>query len=129
MLKGARGIAIYESDDKRYAAVASYNDQGVQILDITYPDNIVAKGSIIDNSTLALAGASDITVYESGIKRYAAVASYTDSGVQILDITDPENIVPTDSITDVGTLELERAQGIAIYESGNKRYAAVVSVV
>ena len=126
-LNGARDIAIYKSGINTYAAVASYTDDGVQILDITDPTNIIAKDSITDEGTLALRGAQGIAIFESDGKIYAAVVSYRDNGLQILDITDPDDIIEKDSITDEGTLELNGAKGIAIYESGNKRYAAVAS--
>ena len=127
-LGGALGIAIYESDNKRYAAVTSYIDGGLQILDITDPDDIIAKASITDDGDLALGGAEGIAIYESGSKRYAAVASYIDGGLQILDITDPDDIIAKASITDDGDLALAGARNIAIFESGSKRYAAVTSV-
>ena len=126
-LNGARDIAIYKSGINTYAAVASYTDDGVQILDITDPTNIIAKDSITDEGTLELNGAQGIAIFESDGKIYAAVVSYRDNGLQILDITDPDDIIEKDSITDEGTLELNGAKGIAIYESGNKRYAAVAS--
>ena len=102
-------------------------DDGLQILDITDPEDIIAKASITDDDTLALDGARDIAIYESGINTYAAVASYIDDGLQILDITDPENIIAKASITDGGTLALDGAHNIAIYESGSNIYAAVAS--
>ena len=128
-LNGAHNIAIYESDSKRYAAVTAVDDDGLQILDITDPDDIIAKASITDDDTLALDGVQGIAIYESDNKRYAAVASFVDDGIQILDITDPDDIIAKASITDGGTLALNGAHNIAIYKSGSNIYAAVTSVV
>ena len=127
MLAGARGIATFESGNSTYAAVAAYQDDGVQILDITDPSDITAAGSITDGGDLELNGASGITTFKSGNSTYAAVASPDDDGIQILDITDPPDITAAGSITDDGALELNGAYGIATFESGGSTYAAVAS--
>ena len=102
-LDGANGIAVFESGDSTYAAVAAYNDNGVQILDITDPSAITAAGNITDTPALELLGASGIAVFESGGSTYAAVAAYDDDSVQILDITDPSAITAAGNITDTGS--------------------------
>ena len=133
-LNGAYGITTFVSGNYTYAAVAAFLDDGVQILNITDPYMITAAGSIRDTSGstgLALDNARRITTFESGGHIYAAVASFNDNGIQILDVTDPPNIVPAGSITDDGTntdiLELNGAQGITTFESGGHIYAAVAS--
>ena len=45
-LDGASGIATFTSGGSTYAAVTAYEDNGVQILDITDPSDITAAGSI-----------------------------------------------------------------------------------
>ena len=132
-LNGARNIAIFESGGSTYAAVAASTDDGVQILNITDPSDITAAGSISDNGTntdeLELNGASGIATFTSGDSTYAAVAAFSDDGVQILNITDPSDITAAGSISDPGTntdeLELNSASGIAIFTSGGSTYAAV----
>ena len=128
-LEGATGIAMFESGGSTYAAVAAFADNGVQILNVTDPSAITAAGSIANNSTLLLAGAAGITTFESGGSTYAAVASFTDSGVQILNVTDPSSVTATDNIANNSTLELNGAWGIATFESGGSTYAAVASRV
>ena len=126
-LGGAAGIAVFESGDSTYAAVTAYNEDGVQILDITDPPAITAAGSINDTGTLELFGAFGIATFTSGGSTYAAVAAYDDAGVQILNITDPSAVTAAGSITDTGTLELFGAERIAVFESGGSTYAAVAS--
>ena len=126
-LLGARGIATFTSGGSTYAAVAAYDDNGVQILDVTDPSAITAAGSINDTGTLELEGAYGIATFTSGGSTYAAVASFNDDGVQILDITDPSDITAADNIGDTGTLELDGAWGIATFESGGSTYAAVAA--
>ena len=126
-LDGAQGIAVFESGGRTYAAVAAYTDNGVQILDVTDPSGITATDSIGDTRTLELSGASGIATFTSGGSTYAAVAAANDDGVQILDITDPSAITAAGSTTDDGSLELDGASGIAVFESGGSTYAAVAA--
>ena len=127
LLNSVRGIAAFESGDSTYVAVTALSVDGVQILDVTDPSAVTAAGNIADNSTLLLDGAFGITTFESGGSTYAAVASFTDDGVQILDVTDPSAITAAGSITDDAALELLGASGITTFESGDSTYAAVTS--
>ena len=105
------------------------------VLDAAYAVHAVlsltAVDNITDNSTLVLGRASDITTFVSGGHTYAAVAAYTDYGVQILNITNPSNITAAGNITDVGEstpdLELRGARGITTFVSGGHTYAAVAA--
>ena len=131
-LEGAADITTFVSDGHTYAAVAATNDNGVQILDVTNPPNIIAAGNITDDGTstdgLELEGARGITIFESGGHKYAAVAAYTDSGVQILNVTDPSNITAAGSITDDNiSLELAGATSITTFKSGGHTYVAVAA--
>ena len=129
-LDGAAGIAIFESGSRTYAAVASsVGNGGVQILDVTDPSAVTAAGNITDTTALELEGAEAITIFESGSRTYAAVASLIDGGVQILDVTDPHAVTAAGSIvdTDATSLELSGARGIATFTSGSRTYAAVAA--
>ena len=126
-LGGAHHIATFESDDRTYAAVASPYDEVVQILDLTDPYNITAAGSITDDDSLYLGGAWDVATLESDGRAYAAVASYDEEGVQILDLTDPYNITAAGGIADYDRLYLGGAHHIATFESDDRTYAAVAS--
>ena len=124
-LGGATGIATFESGSSRYAAVTGNSDDGVQILDITDPDDIAATDSITDTINLELNGARGIAVYENGASRYAIIAAFSDHGVQILNITDPADITAAGSISNDADLEIEGAWSVAVFESGARYYAAV----
>ena len=128
VLRGAAGITTFESDDRIYAAVTAFTDNGVQILDVTNPSNIIAAGSITDTDTLNLVGARDITIFVSGGHTYAAVAATTNHSVQILNVTDPSNITAAGSIIDDNiSLRLQFPTGITTFVSGVHTYAAVAS--
>ena len=125
-LDSARDITTFTSGGSTYAAVAAFEDDGVQILDITDPHNVTAAGSIADDDALALDGAHGIATFTSGGRTYAAVAASVDDGVQILDVTDPSAITAAGSITDSSDApELNQAYGIAIFNSTGGTYAAV----
>ena len=130
-LAGATSITTFKSGGHTYVAVAAYLDDGVQILDVTNPPNIIAAGSIQNTPSLKLDGAQDITTFKSGGHTYAAVASYSDDGVQILDVTNPPNIIAAGNIAGDGTntdsLELWEAHSITTFESGGHTYAAVAA--
>ena len=129
-LNGAYGITTFVSGGHTYVAVAAEVDDGVQILNVTDPLHITPAGSI-DTNTLKLNGARGITTFTSGDHTYVAVAAYLDSGVQILDVTDPLHITAAGNIADIGNndddLELNRAQGITTFTSGDHIYAAVAA--
>ena len=136
-LDGAYGITTFVSGGDTYAAVTARDGNGVQILNITDPYMITAAGHINDpigHAGLVLDSARRITTFESGGGHiYAALASFDSDGIQILDVTDPPNIVLAGNITDDGTntdiLELNGAIGITTFKSGGHIYAAVASFI
>ena len=127
-LKGASGVAVFASGGSTYAAVTAFND-GVQILDVTDPHSVAAAGSIAGDDALELSGPAGIAIFNSTGGTYAAVAASTDSGVQILNVTDPYSVTAAGSINNTDALELDGPQGIAIFESGGGTYAVVAAYV
>ena len=86
-LDGALGIATVVIGGSTYALVAGYDDNGVQIIDITTPSSPTAVAAITDGATFTeLAGAWSIKTVVIGAITYAVVASYNDDGVQIIKI-------------------------------------------
>ena len=128
-LRGASGIAIHDIADRTYAVVASAGDDGVQIMDITHPDNPLPVAAIQDDvgGFTELSWASDVAIHDISDRTYAVVASAGDDGVQIMDITHPDNPLPVVAITDDagGFTELNGAFGIAIHDIANRTYAVV----
>jgi len=112
-LDGARGVDVFTIGSSTYAIVTSFNYDGVQIIDISDPTNIVAKDTVRDTATGRvtefdeLNGATDVETFTIGSSTYAIVASQDDDGVQIIDISDVDNIVAKDSMDDTGSLELD----------------------
>ena len=81
-LEGATSIATATIGSSTYALVASYFDNGVQIIDITDPYNPNATSSITDGSGnfTTLQGPRSITTATIDSSTYALVASETDDG-------------------------------------------------
>ena len=124
---GTSSIATFKSDGHTYAAIGSIVDDAFQILNLTDPHNIFVVSDITDNDDLYLNGVWGIDIFESDGHTYAAVASFADDGVQILDLTDPHNIFPAGGITDNDNIYLDYARDISTFESDGHTYAAVTS--
>ena len=67
-----------------------------------------------------------LDIFETGGSTYAAVASATDDGVQILDLTDPA-VTDAGSITKGTGILLDGATDVAVFETGGSTYAAVTA--
>ena len=71
--------------------MAAQYDDGLQILDVTDPANPVDAAIVRDTAYTELNSAHGITTLLLGNNHYAMVASLSDAGVQVIDITDPNN--------------------------------------
>ncbi len=130
-LDGACGIATTRIGDSAYALVASEDDDGIQIIDITDPSNPTAVAAMTDGEGgfTELDGAADITTVKVDDSAYALVASEDDDGIQIIDITDPSSPTAVAALTDGegGFTELDGAAGITTVKVDDSAYALVAS--
>ena len=128
-LDGASDISIVQIGQSTYAIVASFSDNGVQIIDITNPATPIAVSSVTDGATFdELGGAYDITTVKIGSSVYALVASFSDNGVQIINITNPATPTAASSITDDATFDaLAGASNITTVRIDSSVYALVTS--
>ena len=134
LLDGANDITTFNHTSggttTTYAAVASFDDDGVQIVSLADPANLTAAGHLDNSNIRELNGASSITTFVSGGTTYAAVASFYDDGVQIVSLADPADPTTAGKITDTegsNGLLLEGANDITTFVSGGTTYAAVAS--
>ena len=129
LLDGAEDIVVYEMGNRTYAFVASWNDDGVQIIDVTNPAAPTAVAAISDgvNGFTELNDARNIVVSEIGNRTYAFVSGFNDDGVQIIDVTNPAAPTAVAAISDGvnGFTELDGASDLTISEIGNRTYALV----
>ena len=124
-LNGAQGIAIFEHGNTTYAAVASFGDNGVQIINLANPASPSAAGHLSESGRLN--GASGIAIFEHDGINYAAVTAFRDDSVRIINLTDPASPSGVGHLGDDTTLVLDGAFGIAIFEHGDANYAAVTA--
>ncbi|MCY4491832.1 MAG: hypothetical protein OXC46_10320, partial [Thaumarchaeota archaeon] len=97
----------------------------VQIMDVSNPNRMIPKGLIENDDTIKLGGARAVSTFSVGNDYYAAIAAETDNAVQILNITNPNRIIPVDNISDNDALELAGLKHIETYTIGSKSYAIV----
>ncbi|MCY4490308.1 MAG: hypothetical protein OXC46_02460, partial [Thaumarchaeota archaeon] len=128
VLDAARQVSVLSVNDKYYAVVTAIADDGVQIIDVTDPENPVTKGSIITNNTLRLAAATAVSTYTIEDKHYAIVSGNADNGIQILEITDQGTITAKGTLNTIQTQVSSAIIDMAKYSIRDKYYAAVASV-
>ena len=130
-LAGAKDVVVVEIDGITYALVASYQDSGVQIIDLSDPENPTPAAGIADGvgGYTEMGGAAGICLAQVEGKTYAVVSGYRDDGVQIVDITDPQNPTPAAGIADGvgGFTELDGARGVAGELVDGHAYVVVAS--
>ena len=90
-LNGPGGIVTFEAGGGVYALLAVTGDSAVQVLDVTDPTNPLHVISLSDGEGGfdALGGAYGVALVPKEESIHALVASYGDSAVQVLDVTDP----------------------------------------
>ena len=118
-------------DSSTYALVAAFDDDGVQIIDITDPSNPTPVSAITDGEGgyTELDGAYDITTVTIDSLTFALVTAFNDNGIQIIDITDPSNPTPVFAITDGegGYTELDGAHTITTVTIDSSTFALVTA--
>ena len=128
-LLGANDVDTFEIGTDRYAIIASKDDDGFQIVDVSNPSTPTAAGSGTDNDGTndspytVLDGASGVKTFEIGTDRYAIIASVRDSGIQIINMTTPSS----PSAVNFGYTDPKGASGVDIFTIGDNPYAVVAS--
>ena len=126
-LYGATGVTHYQQGDKHYALVSSPNDDSIQVVDITDPENPVARDSLTDTTALELDIAEESAVYSVNGRLYAVVVGRGDNGIQIIDITDPTDITAVSKAENSSALLLHTPRGVVVHTIDGLHYAVVVS--
>ena len=122
-------------NNRVYALVAVRgDDDSVQIIDVTAPNNPRQVTSIADESTDSAMGRFDelddprsMTTVVIGGKTYALIAAREDNGVQIIEITDPTDPKATASISDTAGTALDGAVAITTVGIGVNTYALIAA--
>ena len=128
-LRGASGVKTFEIGTDKYAIIASKDDHGFQIIDVTTAGGLLAAGSGTDNTDgyNELRGASGVDTFEIGTDMYAIIASKDDHGVQIINMTDPDMPSAAGSLSDNNALVLKASHDVATFNAGCHTYAIATS--
>ena len=118
----ASSVAVYEIGAKDYAVVTGRGSNSVQVVDISTPTSFAKKGSLSDGDALALVRPYAVEVYTIGAKHYAVVGSA--EGLQIVDVTDPDNLAASGDLT-ISDGIFNELHSVAVYSVGSKHYAVV----
>ena len=125
------GITTVVIGDSTYALVPAYDDDAVQIIDISDPSDPKAVVALEDDKGGfdRLGGAIDITTVVIDGKTYALVAAGNDDGVQIIDISTPSSPRAVVALEDGkgGFTALYSANGVTTAVIGGKTYALVAA--
>ena len=130
-LGGARSVAVIDIDSSKYALVAAYDDNSVQILDITNPSVPTSAAIVTDGQDGydELQNPNFVTTVTIDSSHYALVASPSDSGVQIIDITDPYNPIAASNFSNnvYPFGKLAAPNSIATIQIGSSTYALITA--
>ncbi len=122
VLDGTGSIVTTEIDGRHYALAINFNDDSLQIIDVTNPARPAAAGLARNGQDgfTELSRPKDVTTAEIAGRHYALV---TGKGLQIIDITNPY------SLSSAGAFgaPLDEPTGIEVIESGGRHYALVAS--
>ena len=123
-LHGPASITTITIGSSTYALVASNDDSGVQIINITEPSDPIAVSAAKEGQGFTeLSGARSITTITIDSSHYAIVASGTDQGVQIINITKPDAISAASSFSYSSLIDAESVTAI----TGLSTYVLVAS--
>ena len=130
-LAGACGVDVFVIGSSTYTIVASNDDNGVQLIDISTPSSPTAVGSASDGSNgfTMLNSPQDVDTFVIGSNTYAIVASRWGNGVQLIDVSTPSSPTAVGSASDDanGFTELYSPRGVNTFVVGSNTYAIVAS--
>ena len=126
-----RFVSIFTVSDSTYAAVLSYLDNAIQVIDITDPASPKPVAVMRDGEGgfEALRGGYMITTAEISGSTYALAASYLENAVQVANITDPTSPEPVAVMRDGegGFDALLQPKWIEVVNTPSGVYALVAS--
>ena len=126
LLGGARDVAVFQTGSGTYAITTSYFDHAVQIIDLTDPANPAPVSSVRDGGAVRLRNAAGVDTFETSTGTYAVVAPYNGRTLQIINVTDPANPVPTATVPNGGSdAVLQQVWDVTVFQTGSGTYALV----
>ena len=101
----------------------------MQIINCTDPGSPQAVSNAIDGvgGFTELKGARDVSIFTIDARTFAIVASKTDKGAQIIDLSDPSNPLPEGIAENGNGFQLNSPQGVRAFKIGVRPYALVAA--
>ena len=127
LLGGARGVDTFVTGGSTYAVVAAQGESGLQLVDIADPSDPSPVSSVADGPALLLGGAASVTTVNMGSAVYALAVSMFESGVQVVEVTDPSNPVPVQVQGAAAPALNGTARDVAVFRVEGTVYAAVAT--
>ena len=128
-LDGASGVAVFERNGSTYAIITASRDDGIQVINVTDPANPVTAGLVSDRGNLKLDGAYGLDVFQKDGSTYAIIAAFDDNGIQVINVTDPDNPTAEGRASDGNPYRLDGALDVAVFEKDNNTYALVTALL
>ena len=130
-LDGASDIDTVTLSGSTFAVITAFDDDGIQIVDVTNPANPRPVSSAADDldGYEALDGARGVDIVSISGRTYAVVASYNEDAIQIIDLVNPYLPLPVSSFandTDA-SVRLDGATDVEVLIDEDEAYALVTS--
>ena len=127
-------IVTAQIDGFTYALTISDGLNEIQIINITNISLPVSLDTLRDDASTILDAPRGIDIAQIGNHTYVLVASSTDNGIQIINITDPTSLQPVSNITDSVNLNFTSDVSIVkidghTYAIAAARYANAIQII
>ena len=134
-IDGPTDVTIYSIGNKHYAILVAETSDAVQIFDVSSPTNIIPKGTLRNSAAVTLTDPQSVDTFTIADNHYAIVGSganpkgsnYPNDGVQIFDVSNPDDIIPKAKLNDNASLELGGPSSVHTYTAAGKIYALVTA--
>ena len=126
-LSGVRGLDVFAAGAGLYVVAAASSGDAILVINVTDPYEPRIISAVVDDGSTVLDGASGVDVIRIGSGLYAVVASASDDGLQVIDLTDPADPVPVAGLADDGRVALAGAYDVDAFAAGAGTYAVVAS--
>ena len=121
-LGSAVDTATFKIDGFTYVLIIALADNAVHIINITNPSSPVREDMLSDNANILLDSPHGIDVVEIDGNTYALVTSSTESGMEIIDITDPTSMQSVSRISNT-TAGHTFVSDVSVVQIGYHTYA------
>ena len=133
-LDAPKSVDVYTVDGSTYAVVGGQSDDGIEIIDISDPTAPASVGRFTDNDSSCstdgdggceLNNPTGLEIFSIGGTTYVVIAAQSDSGIQILDITDPTSPTHVGELQDTAATLLNNPRDVHVFSIGTSTYVLV----